>query len=325
MTVNYYFRHQHEKSYSIENVFHSVQHALPPACLVREYFAKSPIDFDFLLKIRNLNADIHHITGAINYAALSLPVNRTLLTIHDLGHLMNTLSGSRRWLYRKLFWDLPLSKVKFLTAISDFTRRQVIKEFSLRGSELRTIHNPVSRMFVPTKMHDHEQPVILQIGNGANKNIECLLKAIEGFPCKLILVRTEEPGLKAQLISMKIEFEFRTNLSATDLVKAYADCDILYFASSYEGFGLPIIEAMASGRPVITSTIDPMKEVAGDAACLVNYKDSNEVRSAITKITESRDYRDELIQRGLDRSRFFSAERISPLYYELYEEMVRNA
>ena len=148
---------------------------------------------------------------------------------------------------------------------------------------------------------------------------------MRGTDFRLILVRPEDRILIEKLNEYKIDYEFRSKLTQSQLAATYSDCDILYFASSYEGFGLPIIEAMASGRPVITSTIDPMKEVAGDAACLVNYKDSNEVRSAITKITESRDYRDELIQRGLDRSRFFSAERISPLYYELYEEMVRNA
>jgi len=323
MQVNYYYRHQHASSFSIENVFQTVKQSLPSTCVTRDIFAHQTFDLKFLFKINSLEADIHHITGAINYAVFGLPPKRTILTVHDIGHLLNTLRGAKKQLYKALFWSLPLKKVKYLTAISEFTKQQLTKELGVNHKLIRTIYNPVSSIFSSTPLPQNDRPVILQVGSGANKNIECLLSAVEGLPCKLLLVRAQNPVLIKQLNEKRIDFEFRSSLTRDELAKTYAECDLLYFASLYEGFGLPIIEAMACGRPVITSDIDPMKEVAGGAACLVDNRNSDQLRKSILHLGKSKDYKMQLIEMGKQRALDFSSEKIANNYYELYKDVLK--
>jgi glycosyltransferase involved in cell wall biosynthesis len=325
MKINYYFRKPLATNFSIENVFDSVKANLPPEITHTSFTAAETFDISYLITLRALEADVHHITGAVNYAALSLPARRTVLTVHDIGHLTETLKGIRRILYKLLFWSLPLQKVKYLTTISDFTQREVKKHFNVNGKKIKTIYNPVSTDFTFRSRKEHECPVILQVGGGANKNIESLVEAVTDMSCKLLLVRPPNKELISLLKKKKINYEFRSELSKEQLVACYSECDLLFFASSYEGFGLPIIEAMASGRPVITSSIDPMQEVAGDCAFTVDWKSASEIRNAIRQLWENKAMYLEFQTKGLDRARQFDPKRIAGEYLDFYYDVLANA
>ena len=90
-----------------------------------------------------------------------------------------------------------------------------------------------------------------------------------------------------------IEYENWSNLSLDEVVRKYQQCDLLTFCSTYEGFGMPIVEANVVGRPVVTSDISSMPEVAGNAACLVDPFDSASIRSGIRRVIKDIDYRSE--------------------------------
>jgi glycosyltransferase involved in cell wall biosynthesis len=110
-------------------------------------------------------------------------------------------------------------------------------------------------------------------------------------------------------------------LSNEDLLKQYQCADMLVFASTYEGFGLPIVEANAVGRAVVTSNICSMPEVAGDAACLVDPYDVESIRKGILQVINCADYRAALVTAGLKNVERFRPEKIAEQYAQLYRKI----
>ena len=94
--------------------------------------------------------------------------------------------------------------------------------------------------------------------------------------------------------------------------------DLLVFVSTYEGFGLPILEAQATGRPVITSNVLSMPEVAGDSACLVDPFDVSSIRKGILKVINDPAYREKLIKRGFENVKRFQPDKIAEQYADIY-------
>ena len=110
-------------------------------------------------------------------------------------------------------------------------------------------------------------------------------------------------------------------LTDLELVEAYRRCDMVVFASLYEGFGLPILEAQAMGRPVITSNFGAMKEAAGDGALLVDPYSVEAIREAVLRIKREPALREDLIAKGLRNAERFRAEAVAARYGELYRNL----
>lgn len=98
----------------------------------------------------------------------------------------------------------------------------------------------------------------------------------------------------------------------------------MLFPSTYEGFGLPIIEAQATGRPVLTSKLEPMSSVAGDAACLVDPYSVESIRAGVKKIIENESYRNELIEKGFKNVERFQLKNVTKQYIDLYQELIQR-
>jgi glycosyltransferase involved in cell wall biosynthesis len=167
-----------------------------------------------------------------------------------------------------------------------------------------------------------EKPTLLQIGTNENKNISRLIEAIEGLSCKLIIVGQPKEHLLKMLKFYSIAHEWRTNLSAQELINEYVKCDIVSFVSTLEGFGLPIVEAQAIGRPVLTSNCSSMPEVAGAGACLVNPYEVQDIRNGIRKIMNDDTYREQLITIGFENVKRFELESICKMYINIYKEIL---
>jgi glycosyltransferase involved in cell wall biosynthesis len=110
-------------------------------------------------------------------------------------------------------------------------------------------------------------------------------------------------------------------LTDEELVEAYRRCDMVVFASLYEGFGLPILEAQAMGRPVITSNFGAMREAAGDGALLVDPYSVEAIRDAVLRIKREPALREDLIAKGLRNAERFRAEAVAERYAEVYREI----
>jgi glycosyltransferase involved in cell wall biosynthesis len=122
-----------------------------------------------------------------------------------------------------------------------------------------------------------------------------------------------------------IDYENYVGLSRQELVAQYADADLLLFASTYEGFGLPIVEAQAVGRPVVTSNILPMPEVAGDGAYFVDPFDVASIRAGVLHVVDNAEQRNRLVEAGLRNVERFRIAAVARKYAELYREIAGGA
>ena len=168
-------------------------------------------------------------------------------------------------------------------------------------------------------MINKEYPIILHIGTGSNKNIESTAIALKGFPCKLNIVGKITEGQKMLLNLYQIDYECVYGLTDDEILDAYRNCDIVNFPSLYEGFGMPIIEGQSIGRPVLTSNLSPMKEVAGNASVLVNPTCPNSIRTGYEHLLE---HSDEYIEKGFLNVKRFALAQIVGQYLDIYNKIL---
>ncbi len=270
---------------------------------------------------RSGQGDVNHVTGDIHYLTYLLDRRRTILTIHDL----NTLSryaGVRRWVLWLLWYWLPVRLSAIVTVISESTRAELLNHVKCDPAKIRVIPNIVSSEFRPSeKAFATACPKILQMGTAWNKNLERLAEALDGITCKLVIVGSLSEQQTSVLDHHAIDRENHVGLSRGALVQQYEACDLMVFASTYEGFGLPIVEAQAVGRPVVTSNVASMPEVAGGGACLVNPNDPDSIRRGIRRVIDDPDYRSRLVRVGFANVARFRADRIAEQYASLYREI----
>ena len=266
------------------------------------------------------SAGIVHITGHVNYLTLFTGCN-TILTIHDIGSA--TIRKFPFSVIFSYFWfKIPLLFAKRITVISEFTRGEVLRLSPISVNKIRVIPNPVNQEFIFSPQPFNELlPKILVVGTKANKNLERLFKALSGTNCELLILGKLSLNQKAILNDYSLTFTNKFGLGLNEVVLLYRQADLLCFPSTYEGFGLPILEAQATGRAVVTSDLGAMKEVAGDSACLVDPFDEISIRNGILRVIHDFEYRENLIRKGLDNVKKYTIESIAQHYFSLYKEL----
>lgn len=316
-------------NFSVENLFKQVRRALPREVEweVKEaryfsqgFFKRLYIAIEAVFRQK----DVNHITGDINFIAILLRGKRTVLTMLDMG-LMNRPDGLAR-LILKWFWiTLPAKRVAIITTISEATKTELLKFVKIDSARVKVVYVPISDKFVPTpRTFDKEMPTILQIGTKPNKNVLRLVKALKGIRCRLEIVGEVNHELSEALHENAIVYSASKNLSNEEVLEKYKNCDILSFVSTYEGFGMPIVEANAIGRVVVTSNVLSMPEVAGNAAHLVDPFEVESIRSGIIKVISDDHYRDGLIKNGFENQKRFDVQNIAMEYTEIYRTLTRG-
>ncbi len=325
MKISYFFRKKSPVFHSIENIFDTVLDNVEKFETVKHEVPYHSTGFINRLRIalfaRKNQSDINHITGDIHFIAPFLKKNKTILTIHDI---RAALEGKifKRVLLRFFWFTIPLRSVRCITVISEFTKQELIKHFKVKPSKIHVINNCISELFSYKEKHlPQSKPVILQIGTKENKNLHRVVNALQGLSCKLIIIGTLSKQQVKLLEDKQIDYENYYNLSGEDMIAKYTESDIVLFASIYEGFGMPIIEAHAIGRPVITSNLEPMKTVAADAALLVNPFNTSEIRKAVEKLLKDEDYCNLLVKKGLENVKLYRAKTIAAQYENVYSKV----
>ena len=246
-------------------------------------------------------------------------------TVHDLIHLHvpEESSALRRLFYLSIV--LPAARrAHTVFTVSEFTKDRILEWSGIAPEKVSVVGNGLSPAFTPEgRRHNSGRPYFLHVGRRvAHKNIPRLLQAFRDSragsdACLLFTGEEDEASAKCiDRLRMRNSVRFTGPLSDEELAAHYRGAVALLFPSLYEGFGLPIIEAMACGTPVLTSNVTAMPEITGThAAVLVAPCNTDEISHGIDQIAHNESLRSRLIANGLARSLNFAwdqtARRIS--------------
>lgn len=311
-------------NYSVENIYENVRKELKDRVEIKKIECKYESNGIFkrlynTISAATKQANVNHITGDVNYLNLFFHKNKNIVTILDCG-LLEERKGFKFKFYKFLWFTLPIKRAKYIVAISQATKDELLKYVKCDPDKIKVIYVPISSIFNRAdKEFDKNKPVILHIGTAPNKNLSRLIKALPGLTCKLVIIGKLSNDDLNNLAENKIEYDNFVNITDEEVFKQYKICDMLAFVSTYEGFGMPIVEANTVGRPVITSNVYSMPEVADNASLLVNPYNIDEIRNGILKIINDHNYRINLVDKGYKNINRFSKEQIANEYFELYK------
>jgi glycosyltransferase involved in cell wall biosynthesis len=326
MRVVHFHRKPNHIVFSIETLFDDIRSQLPTDIDVEVHVCTYPSKGIWRRLYESIRAawhqgDINHITGDVHYLTYFLRKPTTILTIHDCGSL-ERLKGLRYWILWLFWYWLPSKRCAVITVISESTKKELLRHLGQTNCRIEVIPDCVTPEFhYHPKEFDSTCPRILQIGTKKNKNIERVATALQEIRCKLVIIGQLSQEQTDVLESTKTDYECLVGLSRQEVFEQYIKADIVMFASLYEGFGLPILEANVVGRPVISSNLYSMPEVGGDAACFVDPYSVDSIRDAVKKCIQDADYRNLLINNGLTNVKRFSAEAVAQRYAELYRRI----
>lgn len=324
--ITYYFREPRKTGVSIEGIFSLVKECLKDRVRINEFYCN-----DSKGRIWNTQeaakqaSEINHITGDVHFLALGLRGKKNVLTVHDLGHYdtLKKKSWLKHTIYRLFWFKYPLKYIDIVTVVSQFTKEKLMEYFSFPEDRIRIIHDPIKPIFkFVRKEAISSNPRILMLGTGKHKNLNGLIEAAKGANYHLDIVGWPADDEVGKLKEYNISYTVYNRLTDQEVYERYIACDVLFFASFYEGFGMPIVEAQAVGRPVVTSNIGAMKEVAKDSALLVNPESPVEIRQAIDKLVTDKRLYDKMVDAGLANTQPYRHDIIANQYMEVYKELL---
>lgn len=243
-----------------------------------------------------------------------------ILTIHDLNHIDREDNSS---LFKKLYYRIVIkhlcNNARAILTVSEFSKKRISDWFRISPQKIFTVGNGVSSIFTPegTKYQKTSNYVLCVSNRRGHKNELGLAQAFAHAKIhdetKLVFTGEASPKLLelANTLGISNRLLFTGKVSEDDLAALYRGALFLVFPSFYEGFGLPIVEAFASGTPVITSNVTSMPEIAGDAALLVDPNNIHDIAAAIEKLYNSSELRAELVQRGFKRVENFTWDAVA--------------
>lgn len=242
-----------------------------------------------------------------------------VFTIHDLIHLKIPAESTalRRLYYATVVRPAARRAWRVLT-VSEHSKRDIVEWADISEDTVHVVGNGVSSAFIPAQVAEPQHPYLLHVGRRAkHKNIIGLLSAFAACHARhtVRLVFTGDADLStvacATTLGIADRIDFSGPTSDKALAELYRGATAMVFPSCYEGFGLPIIEAMACGTPVVTSNATSTAEVAGvDNALLVAPEDFTSLAAAIDRLVDNPMLRLHLSRRGLERAKVFNWDNV---------------
>jgi glycosyltransferase involved in cell wall biosynthesis len=298
------------------------------------------------LSLKRENVEV--FWGPCNFIP-SIKVCKYIVTIHDLSAYI--VAQSYPWLRRKYYQYLIRNAVKradLIVAISQTTKNDLMKFFSLPEDKIKVIYNGFNSNFsvdniqtnfsVLQEKYRLPKEYIFTLGVlEPKKNVERVIRAYHqlkqdtGALPALVIGGSKKYGWKNEslfrlvdLLKLNYDTVFTGSIEHDDLPAIYHNAQLFILPSLYEGFGLPVIEAMACGTPVITSNTSSLPEVSGNAAVLVDPYNISEIIGAMKLVLTNEMKRREMIEKGLENVKRFSWQKAAQAIIELFESVYQN-
>ncbi|HMU59982.1 MAG TPA: glycosyltransferase family 1 protein [Chitinophagaceae bacterium] len=286
-------------------------------------------------KLRYLNPDLYYSPDGM----LCLGWNgKQHGVIHDLNfmHYPEHLKWTNRKYYRSFFPQFAKKATRIAT-VSEYSKIDIVKSFGISPDKIDVVYCGINSFLRPLSEEEKYQvrekftdskPFFLFVGTlSPRKNVIGLLKAYDLFKnlsqsdIKLVVVgggmyKTEETHAFLESMTYRKDVLFTGRLADDDLRNIYGAALALTYLPYFEGFGIPLIEAMQTEIPIISSNVTSLPEVTGDAALLVNPNNTEEIIDAMSEISSNENLRNEMIAKGKRRKEIFSWQRTSDLLWQ---------
>lgn len=271
---------------------------------------------------------------------------RLLITIHDLIHITDP---SRRNTWKSRIYAAPMlaksvHRAEHIFTVSEYSKRRIVDHLDVDPDKISVVYNGVGPQFGPGDQEEAQQiaeerfglgsPFVLYVGNlKPHKNLEALLRAFHELqsrrknPLELALVGSDQSGIKAlhRLTSeLGISPHFIRDASNAEVAQLYRAAEVLVLPSFEEGFGLPVVEAMASGTPVVCSNSASLPEIAGEAALYFDPRNFHELTDVLDHLLQSPSLRSSLRAKGLKRASLFSCRETANRHVAIYRQVCAN-
>jgi len=309
----------------------------------KNFFYKS---FDFLWRSKKVIDDLLHdkidiYHGLSNEIPYGIEVTgiKTIVTIHDLIFIRypNLFQAFDRYIYFKKF-KYACEKANKIIAVSTQTKKDIIKFFNISEDKITVIYQGCNNIFqkeittdkqnLVAKKYNLPNKFLLYVGTiEERKNLLSLIKAIKKIPNqKLVVIGNGKKYKKKcreyiRVNNLEKNILFINNLSLNEIRAIYAKAEIMIYPSIFEGFGIPILEALFSKVPVITSKNGCFSEAGGPHTSYINPLSSEEIKNEILKIQSSNEIRNKMIRNGYAYAQNFTDEKIANNLMKLYKSL----
>jgi glycosyltransferase involved in cell wall biosynthesis len=275
---------------------------------------------------------LRRLRPALLHVQHSLPLGAptpSVVTVHDLSfERAPSVMGSRDRLIFKTVVPRSARRAARVLAVSELTKRDLIELYGIPEGKIVVTPNGVDPAFTPEGPSETGEPYALFVGalqprKDAAAAIEALALIGNGAP-RLVVVGKDQGGRAeaeqaAEHTGLTGRVDFRGHVPQEELAALYRGAACLVFPSHYEGFGLPVVEAMASGTPVVATTAGALPEVAGGAAILVEDRNPVALAGGIERALADRE---RLVAAGLERARQFTWAETARRTLEVYRELL---
>ncbi len=290
------------------------------------------------IKLPFLAKDYDILYSPANIAPIwSFKKTKIVVTLHDVAYLSHPKTVSKFfYYYYKTVMPLILKKAAKVVTISKTSKEEILKHYPFAKDKVEVIYNGLSEYFFEGESIEKEN-IILYVGSlNERKNFSSVIKAFKKVPknygYKLTMVGNFSQNFSINEKNRQVLEEIKndkniilkSNLTLEELKKLYQKAKIFIYPSFYEGFGFPLLEAMASKTPVITSNISSMPEICGNAALYVDPYNQKEIEEKLIHLIKNESLQKELQEKGYKRASLFRWERTAKNYLNLFEKILND-
>ena len=290
------------------------------------YSAREQLFFPLLL-----NKNPVQLLHVPHYNAPLGTSTKLVVTVHDIIHLKFPPSRLA-YIYARGMIEAVCKKAKKIITVSNHAKEDLINVLGIKENKIKVVYNAVSPVFSESNGSDQKfkekyGDYALYVGN--LKSFKNVLRLIQAFvlakekikEMKLILIGKNFMAQETLVFEKEKDIIFLGEVPFSDLSKFYRNAKYFVFPSLYEGFGLPPLEAMASGTPVICSNAASLPEVVGEAALLFDPTQVQELAKLMVELWENEGQRKKLIAKGLEQAKKFSWDKAAQEILKVYEEV----